>query len=61
MKKYKFTDVSYQKVIYEAIVEAKTEDEALEKADWIEVSNELKSNQIESEEIKWKINYRNSL
>ena len=52
MKKYKFTDVSYQKVIYEAIVEAKTEDEALEKADWIEVSNELKSNQIESEEIK---------
>mgnify|MGYP003119942200 CR=1 FL=1 len=52
MKKYKFTDVSYQKVIYEALVEAETENEALKKADWVEVSNELESNQIDCEVIK---------
>lgn len=52
MKKYKFTDVSYQKVIYEAVVEAETEDEAIDKADWVEVSNELESNTIDCEVIK---------
>jgi len=51
MNKYKLTDVSYQKVIYEAIVEAETEDKALEKADWVEVSNELESNEIDCEVI----------
>jgi len=51
MNKYKLTDVSYQKVIYEAIVEAETENEALEKADWVEVSNELESNDIDCEVI----------
>ena len=52
IKKYKFTDVSYQKVIYESIVEAATEEKALDKVDWVEVSNELKSNNISCEVLK---------
>ena len=52
IKKYKYTDVSYQKVIYEAIVEATTEEKALDKVDWVEVSSELESNNISCEVLK---------
>ncbi len=49
MPKYKLTDTSYQVITYECEVEANSKDEAIEKADWVEVSNELDHNHINIE------------
>jgi len=47
MTKYRLRDTSHQKVIYECEVEADSEAEAIKKADWIEISNDLEYNNIE--------------
>jgi hypothetical protein len=49
--KYKLIDTSHQIVTYECEVEANSEKEAIEKANWVEVSNELNYNNVEVEEI----------
>ncbi len=49
MPKYKLTDTSYQVITYECEVEANSKDEAIAKADWVEVSNELDHNHINIE------------
>ena len=51
MKKYKLIDTSTQVVIYECTVEANTQDEAIKKANWVEVSNDCIDNEIEATEI----------
>jgi len=48
MTKYRLRDTSHQKVIYECEVEADSEAEAIKKADWIEISNDLEYNNIET-------------
>ena len=52
MKKYKLIDTSHQIITYECEVEANSQDEAIKKANWVEVSNELESNNINCEELK---------
>ena len=52
IKKYKLTDTSHQIITYECEVEATSKDEAIKKADWVEVSNELESNSIDCEVLK---------
>ena len=49
MKKYKLIDTSHQIITYECEVEANSKDEAIAKADWVEVSNELDHNHINIE------------
>ena len=51
MKKYKLIDTSTQVVIYECTVEASSPDEAIKKANWVEVSNDCIDNEIEATEI----------
>ena len=51
MKKYKLIDTSTQIVIYECVVEANTQAEAIKKANWVEVSNDCIHNEIETTEI----------
>ena len=51
MTKYKLTDTSHQIVTYECEVEADSKVEAIKKAEWVEVSNELDHNKIKIERI----------
>ncbi len=52
MNKYKLIDTSHQIITYECVVEANSQDEAIKNADWVEVSNELQSNNIDVQEVK---------
>ena len=52
MNKYKLIDTSHQIITYECEVEANSQDEAIKNADWVEVSNELESNEIDCKIIK---------
>ena len=51
MKKYKLIDTSQQIIYYECTVEANSQDEAIKKANWVEVSNDCIDNEIEAIEI----------
>ena len=51
MKKYRLTDTSEQTITYECVVEANSEEEAIEKADnWKEIDKVCNSNNIRAEE-----------